>query len=76
MKIVIDCASNGVIATTICNGDKRVEVFETEDPDGNDNYKGRAAVLWHLIDQLGWYGSKHDEKRVRVDIETSDDQGE
>ena len=70
MKIEINLAENGVIVHTIHEDvPDQVEVFETEDGMGNELYDGRAAVLWTLIDRLGWYGSKHDEKRIRIVIE-------
>ena len=72
--IQIEQAQNGIIIKTIYKDESDgVTVFETEDDMGNENYEGRSAVLWHLIDQLGWYGSKHDAKRLRIHIETNEE---
>ena len=72
MTLIIKTANNGVVITArFHDGTTETSVFETEDT--SDDYQGRAAVLWHIIDQLGWFGSKHDEKRIRVHIEERGD---
>ena len=75
MKIILDLAANGIISTTVYSDEEPnlVTVFEMEDDMGNESFEGRAAVLWHLIDQLGWYGSKHNPKRLRVNIESNEE---
>lgn len=72
MKILIENAENGVIVTAIDGDFDGTKVFETEDYSGNENFDARTALLWHLVDRLGWYGSKHDEKRIRINIETKE----
>lgn len=76
MKLIIDFATNGIVVNTQYEDKDEVSVFETEDGLGSEIYEGRAAVLWHIIDQLGWYGSKHDAKRIRVKIEETGDDNE
>lgn len=71
MIIKIESVKNGlIISTSYSDGTGDVEVFRTDNC-SEDDVEERVAALWHLIDELGWYGSKHDEKRIRVIIETN-----
>jgi len=50
-------------------------VFEIPDSEHGD-LEAMQGLLYHIIETFGLIGSKHDKKRLRVDIEPGGDHGE
>ncbi len=72
MDIVIKRAANGLVtevATTTSDGYPTIErmVFNTDRSDLEDQ-KSVVEFLYHILDQIGWCGSKHDPTRIRIVI--------
>jgi hypothetical protein len=61
MKITIRTVSNGYILETEDNA----IVFDTDE----NHYESIHTMLYTLLEQIGEYGSKHDEKRINIKIE-------
>jgi len=47
-------------------------VFEEDEDDEFGDVEVLGKVLWCLIECFGLYGSRHDRKRIRVNVEPGD----
>ena len=64
--ITIEHAFNGFIVTdTDAEGNQKQVFQETVDGD----IKHVELMLWHILESVGYYGSKHDAERIRISIE-------
>lgn len=72
MKIIIETTDNGAVIFT---DEKEYNVYfsyDLEDFMGADDRKKQAQLLYQLVDLLGWTGSRHDEERIRINVEPGD----
>ena len=67
--ITVRPVSNGYI---VDDGDS-TEVVEESDREHGEVYAA-ASLLWRVLEMVGHYGSKHDERRVRIHIVGPDDE--
>lgn len=75
MKIMIKPTMNGVfieIFTEDAETPSESYSYDTENYIGEDNLEKQQEVMYQIMDLLGWCGSKHDAKRLRLNIETQE----
>lgn len=74
MEIVIRTTNNGIILSTYYSNDESpVEnSYDFDDQSLKEEIHKKQQVLYEVIDQLGWYGSKHDQYRLRININEND----
>lgn len=73
MKITIETTNNGIIVTEEPAFEEDLgsrASWDLVDDLGRGDIEKQAQILYHVIELLGWYGSKHDPKRLRVSVET------
>lgn len=73
MRIVIETTDNGaILSTDDQNGEDVRFSYDLETHLGEDDREKQAQLLYQLVELLGWMGSRHDEKRIRINIEPGD----
>ena len=74
MKIIIEKVGNGYIVDGVAD-DGALIVVEEAEHDEHAEIEAGHRLLWHIIEGLGLYGSKHDAVRLRATIaKKGDDQ--
>jgi hypothetical protein len=71
MEIVIKSVENGYTLTVpaiSADESTTTHVFQIDDMKEDGELDASLELLYALIDQLGVYGSKHDKRRLRVEI--------
>lgn len=63
MILQIEQVTNGFI---LYDDSGNKTLYEVDDP---NELEGVVNMLYEILVQLGFYGSKHDEKRIRISIE-------
>ena len=74
MKTTIEQVDNGFIITIPDyegTSDTVKIVHECSDEEFSE-VDAFEAVLWSLVEYFGFYGSKHDEKRIHIDVRPGD----
>lgn len=74
MKVIIQTADNGFVLKVpdySANKEALVEVFQ--DDAGQDTLDALKQLLYAVRDHLGYSGSKHDARRIFIDIRKGDE---
>ena len=68
--ITIQQAQNGYLYTNeYANDNKEVSVYQDDDHcDDEHDLDNLMSLLYKIIEDLGCIGSKHDKRRIRVEI--------
>lgn len=72
MKIMIETTDNGAVLFTDEKEDNVYFSYDLETHLGEEDRDKQAQFLYQLVDLLGWMGSRHDEKRIRINVEHGD----
>ena len=67
MKIIIEKVGNGYIVDGVAD-DGALIVVEEREYDEHADVEAGHRLLWHIIEGLGLYGSKHDAVRLQAKI--------
>lgn len=65
MKLTIETCDNGFLVKRECDESESTVITVFEDRDNLEHYQ---QMCYHILECLGYVGSKHDEERLWVEI--------
>jgi hypothetical protein len=78
MKLTIETASNGYVLSYDDElDDKTIEkkyIVVEEDPESADDCDTTQSLLGAIVEHFGLWGSKHDPRRISIEIEENENQ--
>lgn len=74
MKVEIEVLDNGLIVRSGSEGEPEFTVHEFKNYDEDICLDALESALYQVINGLGYFGSKHDARRLSIEVKCQDKQ--